>query len=783
MNSYYLNKLDYNKIIEKIKSYTKTSLGSDIVLHLKPSFNHEEVITSLSETSEACSLIERNGNLSIDDIGNPDIYIKTVASNICLTNQGLLNLANVLKVSNDLINYFKTDGIDCDSYAILSSVFSNLYSNKKIQDTILKNILDETNIDDNASKKLSSIRKKSYDLELQIKNELNNYIHSSSYSKYLSDTLVTIKNDRYVIPVKSEYRSKIKGFIHDTSSSGSTVFIEPLSVFELNNSLNNLKIEEKIEIEKILKEYTSMFFPIIDQLKSNIELITKLDVIFAKALYSISINGINPSISEDKQIILKKARHPLIEKDVVVPIDVSLGLDYNCLVITGPNTGGKTVTLKTVGLLCLMAYSGIHIPADEQSSIYVFDNIYIDIGDEQSIQSTLSTFSSHITNIVSIINNASNNSLILLDELGAGTDPIEGSNLAISILEHLYNNSCLIIATTHYSQIKKYALVKEGFKNASVEFDVNNLKPTYKLLIGIPGKSNAFSISKKLGLSESILKRASSLIDKNNYEFEDVLKSIYDEKKKIDIEKKEIEKNLNQISRLRQSLEKENKKVLKKSESIIEKAKNEARDILFEAKEYSSTIIKELNKNYNVKDLEHIRNNINDSIKKLSKPHTNEDENSDIQNRNINIGDTILVSGYEQEGIVISISKNKKKIEVQIGSMHTYVNSNDVIVLEQTKKEKIHSTISSTISSKSKNINSEINLIGLNSDEAISILEKYLDDASLTSLKKLRIVHGKGTGKLKSSIHAYLKNHPLVNKYYLASYGEGDSGVTIIELK
>ena len=441
MNNFYLNKLEYNKVLEILASFSNTYIGKNFCLNLVPCNDKFKVQKALDETSEACSLIVRKGNLPISFIDNVEVYLKAIRGNAILSTKGLLELARILKMCRNLNDYFYSkDGLNSEDYTILDNYFNSLYTNKNIEDVIFSNILDENTINDNASKKLYTIRKSFRKLEQDIKSKLNNFIHSSTYSKYIQESVVTIRNDRYVIPVKQEYRSQVKGFIHDFSSSGSTVFIEPMAVFELNNEINNLRVEENIEIERILKDYTELFAPIVNEIENNIRIIGRLDFIFAKAKYSLSIDGNKPIINDEKQLNLRGARHPLIDKNKVVPIDINLGFDYSCLVITGPNTGGKTVSIKTVGLLCLMAMSGLHIPAKENSSIYVFDNIFADIGDEQSIQENLSTFSAHMTNIVEIFRNSTSESLILLDELGSGTDPLEGASLAISILERFYNN-------------------------------------------------------------------------------------------------------------------------------------------------------------------------------------------------------------------------------------------------------------------------------------------------------------------------------------------------------
>ncbi|MBP3831360.1 MAG: hypothetical protein ILA02_03190 [Clostridia bacterium] len=493
MNKYNLKKLEFDQVLQKLSGYCHTYIGKERVLSLEPSSDKNIVKKSLLETSEAVSLMDRNSTPPIAEIENIRIYIKMLESSNTLSPKALLDICNILNMANELKIYF-SNFLDDESYENLRIYFDELYTNSSIVDKIQKSIIDSETIADNASSNLSAIRRHIKQAEQEIKNKLNSILHSS-YSKYMQENVVTIRNDRFVIPVKQEYRSQIKGFVHDISSSGSTVFIEPMSVFEANNAINNLKVDEATEIERILQSLSSLLFPYTNELLSDIESIGMLDFIFAKAKYSNSIKGITPIINDIKYINLIKARHPLIDSSTVVPISIDIGKDYSLLIVTGPNTGGKTVSLKTVGLLEAMACSGLNIPAEEKSSIYVFDEIYADIGDDQSIADSLSTFSSHMKNISNIVNTATPESLILVDELGSGTDPLEGANLAMSILEYFKNKNILTLATTHYQELKKYALATDGVQNASVEFDIEKLKPTYKLLIGIPGKSNAFAIS------------------------------------------------------------------------------------------------------------------------------------------------------------------------------------------------------------------------------------------------------------------------------------------------
>ena len=587
------------------------------------------------------------------------------------------------------------------------------------------------------------------------------------------EPIITIRENRYVLPIKEEYKSQVKGFIHDVSSSGSTVFIEPISVFDLNSEISNLKIEEEIEIERILAELSSMLYDYTESMKSNISTLGDLDLIFAKASYSLDIDGICPKINDEKFVVLKSARHPLIDKNVVVPIDISIGNDYSCLVITGPNTGGKTVALKTTGLLLLMAYSGIYIPVKESSSIYVFDNIFVDIGDEQSIQENLSTFSSHISNIVEITNNVTSNSLVLVDELGSGTDPIEGANLAIRILEYLFKANAITICTTHYQELKNYCLTHKGFQNASFEFDLDNLKPTYKLLIGIPGKSNAFAISKKLGLNEEILKSASNLMKSQDVSIEELMKNIYDSKLAIEKEKEEIEKNSNQIEALRKSLEIQNSNQKEKQDKLLDKARNEAKQILQSAKDEANSVIRKLN-NLGKNDLtsaNNLRNELNDKLKEL---------NSNTADDGINLQSLLELNNK------FSLKSSKIDSNSKKGSTHSSKSTkgsfNNVGSNNRTSS---HSSVTFAKNStfKAQNISSEINVIGQTVDEAIFVIDKYLDDCAIAKLSPVRIVHGKGTGKLREGIHKFLRTNPHVKSFRLGTFGEGEMGVTVVELK
>lgn len=715
---------------------------------------------------EAVNLSYRNTTPSFFEIADITIALKKIESHHPLSAKSLLNLAHIFQLSQELKDYFKKDFLDKSEYPILANLFSKLYTNKSITDRISQCILDEDTIDDRASKTLQSLRKKQKKLEQDIRAKLNDMLRSSTYSKYIQENIVTLRNDRFVIPIKEEYRSQIKGFIHDISNAGSTVFIEPISVFEMNNELNGLKKEETLEIEKILQELTELFSPYREELELDVTLIAQLDFIFAKAKFSNSLKATTPIITTKKEIHLKNARHPFIDKNKVVPISIDLGDDFSVLLITGPNTGGKTVTLKTVGLLTCMACCGLNIPCDENSSLYVFDHIFADIGDDQSILDSLSTFSSHMLNIVEITKQATENSLILVDELGSGTDPLEGANLAISLLDYFKKMGSLTIATTHYHELKQYALVTDGFENASVEFNLSILSPTYKLLVGIPGKSNAFAISRKLGLDEAIVAKAQSFMTSNQIDIENLLKNIYHNKSSIEKEKLQISQELEHVSTLRKSLEKENKELKQQEQDIIQHAKIEARNILMQAKEDANHMLKEMSSSTNRKDLENARNTLNDKIKEISfTPMTNTnlpltDSKNALQGKDIKPNMEVFVTSLRQNGIVLSHVSKSNEVQVQVGNLKMNVSVAFLTLPHKTNKNTSSSAVNNTsVSSISKTrmIKSEINVIGLNVEESIFVIDKFLDDASLSKLQTVRIVHGKGTGKLRNRYSSIFK--------------------------
>ena len=805
MDSY--RKLEYNQIIQIIQGYCKTYLGKKLSFQMEPFFSFEKVRILLAKTMEATKLLYQNGRPPFAELNEMEIPLKTLESNQILSAKSLLDLAHLLKVSRELKEYFKETSEQEESTNFLQDHFSALYANPAIEKEIFDKILDENTISDSASPKLASLRRSCKNLEQSIKDKLSSLIHSTNYSKYLMEPVITIRNNRYVIPVKQECRSSIQGFIHDISSSGSTVYLEPTSVFEANNQIASIHMEEEIEIEKILEQLTSLLFDLLSELILNLSTIGTLDLLFAKASYAQSYNGVMPILNPEKRINLIKAKHPLIAPKDVVPIDISLGETYTSLIITGPNTGGKTVALKTLGLLLLMAYSGIPIPCHEESQICVFDHIFVDIGDEQNIQESLSTFSSHMLHIVQITEQVTSNSLILLDELGSGTDPIEGASLAISILEHFSNVGSLVACTTHYQELKEFALVTDRFENASFEFDVENLKPTYHLLVGIPGKSNAFEISKRLGLSSAIIERANSFIKQDHASIEEILKSIYEDKLIIEKQKEEIQKNLNQVEVLRKSLEKDNSDLIQKRSQMLDDAKSEARDILFSAKEEANEILQELTKQeVDIRKANQLRNELNDKIKNLGSVSSGIVNSQPLSKDDIKQGLEVWIPSLQNSGTLLSSHASKSdEVQVQVGLAKMNLKLNDLSLIntsstqnnakmsniaKNTKNSEhaktnsfTHGKVTTNQDSKAQFISPEINVIGQNVADAIYVIDKYLDNCMMSGISPIRIVHGKGTGKLREGIHLYLKKHSHVKSFRLGTFGEGEMGVTVVELK
>jgi len=781
MNLKTLEKLEFNKICNILKSYTITYIGKHHAENLMPLLSKKEIEKAQKQTTEASILLYRKGSIPMSEIEDITPHLKKLNSGLFLSIKQLLDLGKILKISSNLKDYFLSTEIDMTEFTNLDGIFNNLYINPSIEKELEKAILDENTLSDDASSELKNIRKSIRSKEQEIRSKLNSFLNS----KYVQESIITMRSGRFVIPVKNEHRQDVKGFIHDISSSGSTVFIEPIVIFDLNNDLNNLKNEENIEIEKILQKLTSLFFNIIPNIENDVNLIGLIDFIFAKAKYSNSLDATEPIINDEKFINLLQAWHPLLNKNQAVKNNIPIGKNYNCLIITGPNTGGKTVTLKTAGIIMLMAMSGLHITAKEGSSIYIADNIFADIGDDQSIADSLSTFSSHMTNIAKILKEASENSFILIDELGSGTDPVEGSSLAISILEKLNSLNALTLSTTHYPEIKHFALVTEGFENASVEFNIETLSPTYKLLLGVPGTSNAFAISKKLGVSDEIIARAKEFIDSEKINIEELLTSIYEDKRIIELEKEKTLENSKRIEELKVSLEVDFSKLHNQEKEIINKAKDEARNILISAKEDANEIIKELEKSSSNKESNKLRNKLNEKIDNLSVISKNSAvaPAQPVSSQDLKIGMNVFVKKINQDGTILSISKDGK-IQVSLGLGKMFFDINDLeISKNNSPKSNTKKDYSSRKEFKVKAISSEINVIGKNVDEACQEIDKYLDTCSLSGLATIRIVHGKGTGALRAGIHKFLKTHPHIKSFRVGTFGEGEMGVTIAELK
>lgn len=778
MQTTYLEKLEFTKIKNILSSYAETDTGKKMCLNLQPSNNKEKVQKALDETTEAVALIYRKGNLPLESIGDISNYILNLKNQNFLSAKALLELATLLKTSKTLKNYyFEKELNQTDS---LTNYFDHLYTNPNIEEKIFSAIIDENTFDDRASNALYKIRQQMRNTKKEIKNKLQSLLNS----KYLQEPIVTIRQDRFVVPVKSEYQTELKGFIHDTSSTGSTVFIEPISVFDLNNQLSELKNQESIEIEKILQILSSLFFDITNELENNFNLITILDFIFAKAKYSKELDCNCPKINDDKIIYLKNAKHPLLDQSIAVPITLEIGKTFSSLLITGPNTGGKTVTLKTVGLLITMTQCGMHIPASSESSIYLFDNIFADIGDEQSILESLSTFSSHMTHIINILNEATSNSLVLVDELGSGTDPIEGASLALSILEYLKEHNITVLATTHYHELKEYALLTDGVENASCEFDLETLSPTYRLLIGVPGKSNAFAISQKLGLKPEILEKAKKLINSDTAKTEDLLKEIYDSKALIESEKEKTLQYSNKIEKLKQKLENETTDLEEHKKEYLQKAKQEAREILLSAKQEANDIIKEMESEKNSsKNLNTLRNKLSSKLHEVNQtPEPQQEETTELDESQIKPGTIVFVPKFNKNGTILSYPNQSKKFNIQIDNIKTTLTPSQITIAKntETKKEIITKKQSNFAP---KNVRTELNIIGMNIEESIFLVDKFLDEAALAKLETARIIHGKGTGVLGKGIQKYLKTHPHVKSYRYGTFGEGEMGVTIVELK
>lgn len=789
MNNKSLKVLEYFKIIDKLSEKCTSQLGRNVVDQLEPILNIDQIRKMQKETSEAHGLLIKRGSVPLAGIYDILQLIRLTEIGSYLNPSQLLTVRKTLTVARRMKAFLKEE--DNKDFPILSSLISNLNQFKSIEERIERSILSETEISDNASPALRDIRRSIVNKNDSIKGKLNSIITSTSYQKYLQDAIITIRQERYVVPVKQEYRSNVPGLIHDQSSSGATLFIEPMAIVELNNQLKELRLKEKEEIERILMEISAEIAQSADEIKTNQSILKEVDFIVAKGKLALEMKGIEPQINSDKKVRIKNGRHPLIDAKEVVPTNIWLGDDFSILVITGPNTGGKTVTLKTVGLLTLMAQSGLHVPADYGTKLSIFDEVFADIGDEQSIEQSLSTFSSHMTNIVNILGNVSSNSLVLFDELGAGTDPTEGAALAMSILDCLKSMKTTVIATTHYSELKQYALINDKVENASVEFDVETLRPTYRLLIGVPGKSNAFEISSKLGLPDFIISSARQLLTKETIEFEELLQSI--EKNKV-----ESERDKSQSERLRQEAEKihesylnKKQKIEEQREKIVREARREAALLVKEAKKESEEIISDLRKLKLEQEEKEINKKIEESKVKLRKKAESLEEiieeslfskKSNKPPQNLKPGEAVKVLSLNQVGYVVEPTNKNNEVLVQVGIMKMNIPLTNLLRAEEAKTtQKVG--VGKIVKNKADKIKTEIDVRGKNLEESMLEIDKYLDDAYIAGLNEVTIIHGVGTGVLKAGIKQMLKKHRHVKEFREGAYGEGGHGVTMIQLK
>jgi DNA mismatch repair protein MutS2 len=795
MNKKVFNTLEFNKITQQLKNCAVSPMGKEIAENIEPSKDISEIIQWQKETSEAETMIMRKGDIPLGGLREirPQIKRASMGGNLGIVE--LLNIGSFLYVCRRVKNYSVNENKN-EIYENIGPMFEMITEAPKLEKEIERCILSETEVADEASQGLKSVRREIAVSNDRIREHLNSIINSSTYRNMLQDYVITIRNDRYCVPVKSEYRNSFSGMVHDQSNTGSTLFIEPLSVVQLNNKIKELQSKEKSEIEKVLQRLSESVYENIDIISSNLEILTKLDFIFAKGKLSISMKGTQPIINSSGYINIKKGRHPLLDSKTVVPINIYMGDKFTTILITGPNTGGKTVVLKTLGLFQLMGQSGLHIPALDNSELAVFDQVFADIGDEQSIEQNLSTFSAHMKNTVSILENVTDNSLVLFDELGAGTDPVEGAALAMSIISSLKKRNIRTAVTTHYSELKVYALSTEGVENASCEFDVESLKPTYRLLIGIPGKSNAFAISKRLGLSDDIINGAREFIGREDAKFEDVITDLEISKKTVVLEQERAEQYRLEAEKLKKEVEKQKEKTNQQKEKILAKAKEDARLIYQKAKEDADYIIKEMNREAR----EHAnQEKMNSSRRKIKEKleNANTEANKMMAKRKkslkpigkLAVGDTVYIVSFDQHGTVLSMPDSNKDVFVQMGIMKVKVPLSELVFDDFSAKEKQEkqtvkrSFSSSARTGKSMNIKSEIDIRGQTVDEGIGNIDKYIDDAFLSGLNQIMIIHGKGTGVLREAVQQYLAHNPHVKSYRYGKYGEGEMGVTVVELK
>ncbi len=784
-----LKTLEYNKILDLLVQQASSSMAKEELRYLQPMTSVAEIKDALAETTQAQTVILKKGSAPLGQIYDISAAMTFARKGGVLTMGQLLQILYNLKIAANVTTFLKSD---LPPLPAIDAIREVIVTCPRLAENIDRCIISEDEMADNASPALKDIRRSITRQNDAIRNRLNSIINSSDNRTYLQDAIVTVRDGRYVIPVKAEHRGRFQGIIHDQSATGATLFIEPQVIVNMNNELREMELKEKAEVERILAELSSAAAEHFHDITNNQKLLTALDIIFAKGKLSMVMGGEEPEVSEKGALVLKDARHPLIDKKKVVPINIKLGDDYETLVVTGPNTGGKTVTLKTTGLLVLMAQSGLHIPAAGTSTLPVFDHVLADIGDEQSIEQSLSTFSSHMRNIVSILEEMKGNSLILLDELGAGTDPTEGAALAISILENLKARGAYTIATTHYNELKKYALSTKGVENGSMEFNVDTLSPTYRLMIGIPGKSNAFEISRKLGLPEHLIQRASRLLERGDIEFEDVISAIEEDKKKAEAERDEAV--LLNISMKKQKEELDRRQALleEKEKKIIHQAKEEARNILKEARETANDVNRELRALNKIESLgernrrfDKNRKRLKDAEDKFAEKMIKRVNQSPVKADQLKIGDKVRVVTLDQPGEILSLPDSKGDLLVKVGMMKVSININDLMFMEEDSemKNKQAGKYGTLYKSKAQNISISINVQGENLDDAVMDVDKYLDDAYIAGLKEVTVIHGRGEGILKDGLRKLFKRHKHVASYRKGNYNEGGDGVTIVTLK
>ena len=791
MNRKALRTLEYDKIIETLTGYAASEPAKELCRNLVPSADYSEIVKNQAETTDAVTRIRQKGSVSFSGIRDIRDSLKRLDIGSSLGILELLAASSLMTAAARVKAYGRHEDSELPDDS-LEELFRGLEPLTPVNNEIKRCILSEDEVSDDASPGLRHVRRSMKTIQDRIHTQLNSILNSSR--SYLQDAVITMRDGRYCLPVKAEYKNQVSGMVHDQSSTGSTLFIEPMAIIKLNNDLRTLEIQEQKEIEAVLADLSNQLAPYQEELRTDLDILTHLDFVFAKAALSRHYKCSAPIFNRERRINIKDGRHPLLDPTKVVPININLGKDFDLLIVTGPNTGGKTVSLKTVGLFTLMGQAGLHIPAFDGSELAVFEDVFADIGDEQSIEQSLSTFSSHMTNIVQILEKADSNSLCLFDELGAGTDPTEGAALAISILSFLHNMQCRTMATTHYSELKVFALTTPGVENACCEFNVETLRPTYRLLIGIPGKSNAFAISKKLGLPDYIIDDAKTHLEAKDETFEDLLAHLEENRVTIEKEREEIEAYKKEIEGLRQKLRQKTERLDERTDALIQNAKEEAQRILRDAKETADKTIRNINKLGDAagltKQLEAERTRLREQLqgveKDLSIGANAKKPKKAVSPKSLKVGDGVRVLTMNLNGTVSTLPNAKGDLYVQMGILRSLVNIKDIELLDEPAVT--GPTLSKTGSgkikmSKSSTISPEVNLIGMTVDEALPVLDKYLDDAYLSHLNQVRVVHGRGTGALKAGVHKHLKKLKYVKDFRLGEFGEGDSGVTIVTFK